>query len=209
MTYSDWKSRVSTLAAKNGVSCRLTAFEAERAGLVSRVVHEDLLLTEAYKLAAKIGGLSTIAIAKAKDCVHRAYEMSLGEGLRYEQCVLLLPPTHLVVHFPFCQALQTTPMTGQAAQEGEHLLLPGHVLPGCQWGVCAAGVSSGQALAWRIRRRACELSWRSETRTSQTAKINSVTLAICRISASATVDVDRAEFLWSWPEVSDPVSNFH
>ncbi|BDA46697.1 probable enoyl-CoA hydratase echA8 [Coccomyxa sp. Obi] len=64
---------------------RLTAAEAERAGLVSRVVPQDQLLPEAYKLAAKIGGLSTIAIAKAKDCVHRAYEMSLAEGLRYEQ----------------------------------------------------------------------------------------------------------------------------
>lgn len=68
----------------------MTAAEAERAGLVSRVVPEDQLLPEAYKLAAKIGSLSTIAIAKAKDCVHRAYETSLGEGLRYEQCVLLL-----------------------------------------------------------------------------------------------------------------------
>jgi enoyl-CoA hydratase len=63
----------------------LSAAEAERAGLVSRVVPQDQLLPEAYKLAAKIGALSGPAIAKAKDCVHRAYEISLAEGLRYEQ----------------------------------------------------------------------------------------------------------------------------
>jgi len=66
---------------------RLSAAEAERAGLVSRVVPQDQLLPEAYKLAAKIGALSAPVIAKAKDCVHRAHEMGLGEGLHYEQCV--------------------------------------------------------------------------------------------------------------------------
>lgn len=81
---------------------RLSAAEAERAGLVSRVVPQDQLLPEAYKLAAKIGALSAPVIAKAKDCVHRAYEMSLGEGLRYEQCVLSfeysLPSLQVVVY---------------------------------------------------------------------------------------------------------------
>lgn len=86
----DRRLPLSLWQLKVGVVCRLTAAEAERAGLVSRVVPQDQLLPEAYKLAGKIGGLSTIAIAKAKDCVHRAYEMSLAEGLRYEQCVLLL-----------------------------------------------------------------------------------------------------------------------
>jgi enoyl-CoA hydratase/carnithine racemase len=70
-------------------ACRLTAVEAESAGLVSRVVPQEQLLPEAYKLAGKIASLSAPAAAKAKDCVHRAYETTLSEGLRYEQCALL------------------------------------------------------------------------------------------------------------------------
>jgi hypothetical protein len=35
----------------------------------------------------KIAGLSALAVAKAKDCINRAYEVPLSEGLRYEQCV--------------------------------------------------------------------------------------------------------------------------
>lgn len=37
----------------------------------------------------KIASLSLLAIAKAKDCINRAYEVPLSEGLRYEQCVPL------------------------------------------------------------------------------------------------------------------------
>lgn len=72
--------------------CRLSALEAERMGLVSRVVPQDELLPEAHRLVAKIGALSAVAVAKAKDCVHRAYETTLSEGLRCEQCA----PYHLL-----------------------------------------------------------------------------------------------------------------
>ena len=65
---------------------RLSAAEAKQAGLVSRVVPQEELLPEALRMAAKLGALSAPAVAKAKDCVNRAYETTLTEGLRYEQC---------------------------------------------------------------------------------------------------------------------------
>ena len=64
---------------------RLTAAEAHSAGLVSRVVSLDNLMPEARSMARNIASLSSIAIAKAKDCINRAYEIPLSEGLRYEQ----------------------------------------------------------------------------------------------------------------------------
>ena len=66
---------------------RLSAAEAKAAGLVSRVVPQAELMPEALRMAAKLGALSAPAVAKAKDCVNRAYETTLAEGLRYEQCV--------------------------------------------------------------------------------------------------------------------------
>ena len=39
----------------------------------------------------KIASLSVLAIAKAKDCINRAYEVPLSEGLRYEQCAPFSP----------------------------------------------------------------------------------------------------------------------
>lgn len=65
--------------------CRLTASEAHSAGLVSRVVSPDKLMPEARSMATKIASLSRLAVAKAKDCINRAYEVPLSEGLRYEQ----------------------------------------------------------------------------------------------------------------------------
>ena len=64
---------------------RLTAAEAHTAGLVSRVVSLNQLMPEARSMARNIASLSSIAIAKAKDCINRAYEIPLSEGLRYEQ----------------------------------------------------------------------------------------------------------------------------
>ncbi len=77
--------------------CRLTAFEAQASGLVSRVVYTDQLMAEARSMAARIASLSALAVAKAKDCINRAYEVPLSEGLRYEQYV---PPQR-------CKALGT------------------------------------------------------------------------------------------------------
>ncbi|WP_019955564.1 enoyl-CoA hydratase [Yoonia vestfoldensis] len=63
----------------------MDAAEAERSGLVSRVVPAKDLLTEARKSAAKIAAKSLIAAMAAKDAVNRAYETTLAEGLQYER----------------------------------------------------------------------------------------------------------------------------
>ena len=63
----------------------MDAVEAERAGLVSRVVPAADLLTVALEAAAKIASFSRPAVLMAKEAVHRAGEVSLGEGLRFER----------------------------------------------------------------------------------------------------------------------------
>jgi enoyl-CoA hydratase len=64
---------------------RFSAIEAERAGLVSRVVPAAQLLDEAIKLAEEIASLSSPVIQITKECVNRSYESSLSEGLLYER----------------------------------------------------------------------------------------------------------------------------
>ncbi|MAU41479.1 MAG: enoyl-CoA hydratase [Kordiimonas sp.] len=63
----------------------MDAQEAERAGLVSRVVPADDLLDEARKVADSIGDLSLPAVMVAKECVNRAYETTQAEGIQYER----------------------------------------------------------------------------------------------------------------------------
>ena len=63
----------------------MDAAEAERSGLVSRVVPNDKLLEEAEKLAAKIASLSRPAVFAAKEAVNRAFETTLAEGVRFER----------------------------------------------------------------------------------------------------------------------------
>lgn len=63
----------------------IDAVEAERSGLVSRVVSADDLLTEANKVAATIAGMSLSAARMAKEAVNRAFESTLAEGLLYER----------------------------------------------------------------------------------------------------------------------------
>jgi enoyl-CoA hydratase len=63
----------------------MDAQEAERAGLVARVVPSAELLDEALKTAEAIAALPLPAVIAAKDCVERAFEMSLAEGVRYER----------------------------------------------------------------------------------------------------------------------------
>ena len=64
---------------------RLVAVEAERAGLVSRLVPADSLIDEALAVAATIAGMSLSASRMAKEAVNRAFESSLAEGLLYER----------------------------------------------------------------------------------------------------------------------------
>ena len=63
----------------------MDAVEAERAGLVSRVVPADKLLDEALAAAAVINTMSGPSVMMAKECVNRAFEGSLSDGVGYER----------------------------------------------------------------------------------------------------------------------------
>ena len=63
----------------------MLAEEAERSGLVSRVVPLAELRNEALALAAKMAAFSQPVVALAKECVNRAFESSLSEGVLYER----------------------------------------------------------------------------------------------------------------------------
>jgi enoyl-CoA hydratase len=63
----------------------MDAQEAERAGLVSRVVPTEDLMTEAMTTAQRIGELSRPIVLMAKESVNRAYETTLNEGIRFER----------------------------------------------------------------------------------------------------------------------------
>src|SRR5208337_3645970 len=65
----------------------MDAAEAERCGLVSRVVPVSELLNEAMKAAEKIASFSLPAVMTAKEAVNRAFETTLAEGIRFERRV--------------------------------------------------------------------------------------------------------------------------
>ncbi|RZQ65876.1 enoyl-CoA hydratase [Amycolatopsis suaedae] len=65
----------------------MDAQEAERAGLVSRIVPADTLLDEALDAAATIAGMSAPATMMAKEAVNRAFETGLSDGLLFERRV--------------------------------------------------------------------------------------------------------------------------
>lgn len=80
----------------------MSAAEAERAGLVARVVPEARLREEAMKTAETIAGMSLPIAMMAKEAVNRAYEVPLSEGLRFERRLF---------HSMFATADQTEGMT--------------------------------------------------------------------------------------------------
>ena len=63
----------------------MEADEAERCGLVSRVVPTKKLMDEAMGAAAKIAEKSMMAVMAAKEAVNRSYETTLDEGLLFER----------------------------------------------------------------------------------------------------------------------------
>ena len=65
----------------------MDAVEAERSGLVARVVPASVLMEEAMKIAETIASLSLPSLLAAKEAINRALETSLSEGLRFERRV--------------------------------------------------------------------------------------------------------------------------
>jgi enoyl-CoA hydratase len=65
----------------------MDAAEAERSGLVARVVPAASLMEEALKVAETIASMSLPALIAAKEAVNRAYETPLAEGFRFERRV--------------------------------------------------------------------------------------------------------------------------
>jgi len=63
----------------------MDAAEAERAGLVSRIVPAAELLSEAVKIAERVAGMSRPIAMMVKEAVNRAYETTLAEGVRFER----------------------------------------------------------------------------------------------------------------------------
>jgi enoyl-CoA hydratase len=65
----------------------MDAAEAERCGLVSRILPAEKLVEEAIKIAAGIAALSSPSLMLAKESVNRAFETTLAEGVRFERRV--------------------------------------------------------------------------------------------------------------------------
>ena len=63
----------------------MEAAEAERCGLVSRVLVAENFVEEVVKIAAQIAGLGTLSVRAAKESVNRAFETSLTEGVLFER----------------------------------------------------------------------------------------------------------------------------
>ncbi len=63
----------------------ISAHEAQQAGLINRVVPEEIYLDEALKLAKEIAEMSPIAVRLAKESVLKAFDTGLQEGLYFER----------------------------------------------------------------------------------------------------------------------------
>jgi enoyl-CoA hydratase/carnithine racemase len=63
----------------------MDADEAERSGLVSRIIPADELIDEAVATASKIAEKGATAVMATKEAVNRAYETTLSEGVRFER----------------------------------------------------------------------------------------------------------------------------
>ena len=63
----------------------MDAAEAERAGLVARIVPADKLMEEAMATAERIAGLSRPIVMMAKEAVNQAYETTLSQGIKFER----------------------------------------------------------------------------------------------------------------------------
>merc|ERR1712137_1105241 len=75
------KSKAMEMCLTGG---QITAEEAEKYGLVSRVVPVKDLIPETMKMAEKIASFSKLMVAMCKESVNMAYETTLQEGLHFE-----------------------------------------------------------------------------------------------------------------------------
>jgi enoyl-CoA hydratase len=82
LTRAVGKSRAMEMVLAGDI---FTADELASTGLVSRVVPDDKLLEELFKLADKIASMSLPSILLAKEAVNAAYEGTLAEGIRLER----------------------------------------------------------------------------------------------------------------------------
>jgi len=64
---------------------QFTAQDAEKMGLVSKVIPADQLVAESIKLGERIASMSPIIVSLCKESVNRAFETTLAEGLHYEK----------------------------------------------------------------------------------------------------------------------------
>ena len=65
----------------------MDAAEAERSGLVARVVPAAQLMEETMKVAEAIASMSLPSVLAAKEAINRAFETSLAEGVKFERRV--------------------------------------------------------------------------------------------------------------------------
>jgi enoyl-CoA hydratase len=63
----------------------MTAFEAEKTGLVAKVVPAETLMQETFEIAKIISNRAPVAVKLAKEAVNMAFETSLKDGLEYER----------------------------------------------------------------------------------------------------------------------------
>jgi enoyl-CoA hydratase len=63
----------------------MDAEEAERSGLVARIVPAADLIEEALKTAATIAGMAPIAARANKEMVNAAFDMALAQGVQFER----------------------------------------------------------------------------------------------------------------------------
>lgn len=64
---------------------QMGALEAERSGLVSQIVDDDIVVAEAHRIAKVIAGRSKPVIEAARDAVNFAQQSALADGLNYEK----------------------------------------------------------------------------------------------------------------------------
>lgn len=63
----------------------MDAYEAEKAGLVARVVPAETLMQETFEIAKVIANRAPVAVRLAKEAVNMAFETSLKDGMEYER----------------------------------------------------------------------------------------------------------------------------